>query len=79
MNGGENMEFSLLIKEIRKQCYLSQQDFADEIGVSFTTVNRWEKSKALPNYQTMKRLVEYCKRCNVKYEELENCWKEKKQ
>ena len=73
------MEFGLMIKDIRQQCYLSQQAFADEIGVSFTTVNRWEKSKALPNYQTTKRLVEYCKRCNVKCDELENCWKEAKE
>lgn len=37
------MEFGLMIKDIRQQCYLSQQAFADEIGVSFTTVNRWER------------------------------------
>lgn len=27
------MEFGLMIKDIRQQCYLSQQAFADEIGV----------------------------------------------
>jgi transcriptional regulator with XRE-family HTH domain len=72
------MEFSIVIKEIRQKCYLSQQSFAEELGVSFSTVNRWEKAKAVPNYQTMKRLVAYCKRCNVDCRSLEDTWKEKK-
>lgn len=72
------MDFSGVIKEIRQECYLSQQAFADELGVSFSTVNRWEKSKAVPNYQTMKRLVEYCKRLNVDCKNLEEVWRETK-
>lgn len=70
------MDFSIVIKEIRQECYLSQQAFAEELGVSFSTVNRWEKSKAIPNYQTMKRLVEYCKRLNVDCKNLEEAWRE---
>lgn len=72
------MDFSVVIKEIRQECYLSQQAFAKELGVSFSTVNRWEKSKAVPNYQTMKRLVTYCKRLNVNYKNLEEVWRETK-
>ena len=72
------MEFSIVIKEIRQECFLSQQEFADELGVSFSTVNRWEKSKAIPNYQTMKRLIAYCKRLKVDYKNLEEAWKESK-
>lgn len=72
------MDFSVAIKEIRQDCYLSQQALADELGVSFSTVNRWEKAKAVPNYQTMKRLVAYCKALNVDCEKLENIWKESK-
>ena len=43
------MDFSEAIKEIRQECYMSQQAFANELGVSFSTVNRWEKDKAIPN------------------------------
>ena len=43
------MDFSEAIKEIRQECYMSQQAFAKELGVSFSTVNRWEKDKAIPN------------------------------
>jgi transcriptional regulator with XRE-family HTH domain len=36
------------IKHIRKQMGLSQQAFADALGVSFATINRWENGKAVP-------------------------------
>ncbi len=68
------MAFSSEIKEIRQRCYLSQQAFADEIGVSFSTVNRWENAKAIPNYQTMKRLLAYFKQLGVDCKELERQW-----
>lgn len=70
------MNFSELVKEIRQKCYLSQQDFADELGVSFSTINRWEKSRAIPNYQAMKRIVMYCQRVGMDCEELEKVWRE---
>lgn len=72
------MNFSDVIKEIRHKCYLSQQSFADSLGVSFSTVNRWENGKAIPNYQAMKRLIEYCKEAQVEYDNLERIWKENK-
>ena len=34
------MDFSEAIKEIRQECYMSQQAFANELGVSFSTVKR---------------------------------------
>ena len=72
------MEYSIVLKEIGQECLLTHQEFADELGVSFSTVNRWEKSKAIPNYQTMKRLIAYCKRLKVDYKNLEEAWKETK-
>lgn len=36
------------IKHIRKQMGLSQQAFAEALGVSFATINRWENGKAVP-------------------------------
>ena len=73
------MEFSVAIKKARKECYMSQADFAAEIDVSFSTVNRWETGKAYPNYQTMKRLVEYLKKCNVSVLDVEQSWKRGKE
>lgn len=45
------MSFAEAIKQIRKKTFLSQESFAKEIGVSFSTVNRWEKenqNRAMP-------------------------------
>jgi putative transcriptional regulator len=40
-------DYPSLIKEIRKQLALSQEDLARELGVSYATVNRWENSQAI--------------------------------
>lgn len=34
---------------IRKKGYCTQVEFAERIGVSFSTVNRWETGKMNPN------------------------------
>ena len=33
------------IKRLRRRCFLTQEDFANKLGVAFSTVNRWEQSK----------------------------------
>lgn len=38
-----------LIRDIRQQLGLSQEDFASVIGVTFSTVNRWENGHAKPS------------------------------
>lgn len=48
------------IKEIRLNSLLSQIEFAKAVGVSFSTVNRWENDKAAPNFQTIKRIRNFC-------------------
>ena len=37
-----NPDYPLLVKEVRRQLALSQEDLARELGVSYATVNRWE-------------------------------------
>lgn len=56
------MELANVIKEIRTACLLSQEDFAKELGVSFTTVNRWEAGKSKPSYKALKLIDDYCKK-----------------
>ncbi len=55
------MFFSEAVKMIRRKRLLSQEAFAKELGVSFTTVNRWETKKTTPTYKTLKSLDKYCK------------------
>jgi putative transcriptional regulator len=66
-----------ILKDIRKRCLLSQSDFADAIGVSFSTVNRWENGRAIPNYKALKRIKEYCNQNNIDFE-LDKILKENK-
>lgn len=62
------MSFSEDIKRIRRKAFLTQEDFAKEIGVSFATVNRWETGKARPNLKTMKLIDDYCKRNEIDFD-----------
>lgn len=50
-----------LIKSIREYMGLSQTEFADKIGVTFATVNRWENGRAIPTKLAQSTLYEYCK------------------
>ncbi len=59
------MNFAEAVRRIRKERLLSQDDFAKELGVAFTTVNRWENGKAKPSYKAMKALNEYCKQHSI--------------
>ena len=63
-----SMSFSEDIKRIRRKAYLTQEDFAKEVGVSFATVNRWETGKAKPNLKTMKLIDDYCKRNSIDFD-----------
>lgn len=59
------MSFSDSIKKVRKQDFLTQEEFAQELGVSFATVNRWETGKSIPNLKKMKLIDEYCKKKSI--------------
>ena len=54
------MDIGTAIKEIRIKSLLSQTEFAKEIGVSFSTVNRWENGKAVPSFKAIKRIKNFC-------------------
>lgn len=44
--GSEN--FAELVKNVRGQLSLSQEELAQSLGVSFSTINRWENRKTTP-------------------------------
>lgn len=68
------MDFATTVKELRRKCLLSQMDFAKEIGVSFSTVNRWETGKTVPNFKTMKRIQSFCKYNNIEFDFAGDAW-----
>lgn len=62
------MSFSTDIKVVRQRSLLSQEAFAQALGVSFTTVNRWEGGKSKPSYKAMKLIDEFCKERNIDFD-----------
>ena len=40
--------FPELVKEVRRQLGISQEELAHRLGVSFATINRWENGKTTP-------------------------------
>lgn len=56
------------LRNIRQSCFLSQEAFAKELGVSFATVNRWESGQTKPTYKTMKLIDEFCKQHGIDYD-----------
>ncbi len=62
------MEFSEKIKDVRSQLGVSQEKLAKLLDVSFSTVNRWEQGKAMPNYRTVQKLIAVCKERNIRFE-----------
>ena len=62
------MSFAEDIRKIRIKELLTQEDFAKEIGVSYTTVNRWETGKAKPNIKAMRLINEYCKKNHIDFD-----------
>lgn len=59
--GGFAMKCSDIIKEIRSQLNVSQEDLARELKISFATVNRWENGKSLPSKMAKRLLIDFCK------------------
>ena len=62
------MSFDIEIKKVRQNAFLSQQDFAKELGVSFSTVNRWETGKTRPTYRAMKAIDAFCKKNSISFD-----------
>ena len=63
------------IKDLRQSLGLSQQAFADFIGVTFATVNRWENGKAVPQKDRMARIRELVQNAQTpKVTEVEQPW-----
>jgi len=68
------MNFSEEVRKTRQRLFLTQEDFAKEIGVAFSTVNRWEGGKSKPNLLAMKSINEFCFKHDVDFSPVEDAW-----
>lgn len=54
-----------LLKQIRLHAGLSQQEFAEKLGLTFATINRWENGRAFPNKLAQDKLSEFCRKNHI--------------
>jgi transcriptional regulator with XRE-family HTH domain len=48
----------ILVRELRKHLGLTQEQFAQKVGVTYSTVNHWENGKRSPQPFLLRRLHE---------------------
>lgn len=68
------MQLSDKIRLLREKYLLIQEEFAKELGVAASTVNRWETGKARPNMIAMRAIKMFCESRDYPYEEIESMW-----
>ncbi len=54
----KNDHIPALIKELRERLDLTQEQFAQKVGVTYSTVNHWENGKRVPLPFLVRRLLE---------------------
>lgn len=54
-----------LIKQIRAYLNVSQTEFAEQLNVTFQTVNRWENGRAVPNKLAQSKMFDFCREKHV--------------
>ena len=57
-------DFSKMIRKLRTNLGLTQEQFAAKIGVTVSTVNRWENDKGKPSPLAMLRIERLQKKRN---------------
>lgn len=62
------MNYSDQIKAIRENLLVTQTELAEILGVSFATVNRWEKGHHVPGIKQKCALRELCKKSKISWE-----------
>ncbi len=54
----KNEDIPALIRELRERLDLTQEQFAQRVGVTYSTVNHWENGKRQPLPFLVRHLVE---------------------
>ena len=73
------MNLSNEIKIIRQKTFMTQEQFAKEFNVAFSTVNRWENGKTVPGMKAMKQMRDFCNSHGLPFDDLEKAWIEQTQ
>ncbi len=61
MTKHEDIRLSEMVKALRGQLELTQEQFAAKIGVTWSTVNRWENGRGKPSPLAMRAIQDLAK------------------
>lgn len=61
------MNYSDLIKSIRGELLITQTELAELLGVTFATVNRWEKGHHEPGIRQKRAINSFCKKKKIRF------------
>lgn len=62
----KNKDVSNLIKELRDKLDLTQEQLAQKVGVTFSTINNWEKGNRTPHPFLFQKILEMAEEAGLK-------------
>jgi len=65
------MDFKDKVKAARAQLFITQDQLAQELGCTKTTVNRWENGKKPPSFILEQKFKKFCKDNGINPDELQ--------
>jgi DNA-binding XRE family transcriptional regulator len=65
-NAMKNKDVSKLIKELRDKLDLTQEQLAQKVGVTFSTINNWEKGTRTPHPFLFQKLLDIAREIGLK-------------
>ncbi len=63
-------EIGKLVRSLRLETGLTQEQFAAQLGVTFPTVNRWENNRAKPSPLAVEKIEKMVRRLGTRGQEL---------
>jgi DNA-binding transcriptional regulator YiaG len=65
LRGGTEMTFTEYTRRVRRNLDMSQEDFAKELNVSYTTINYLENKHVAPSRLGRKSFLNFCRARNI--------------
>ena len=66
------MNFPKIVKTVREELKMSQENLARALNISFASINRWENGKTHPNKLAKSAFFDFCIKQGLNMEKLEN-------
>ena len=64
----KNLDFPEQVKTVRVLLQLTQTELAEQIGISYATVSRWERENRTPHLAMVGKFNSFCMRNGIEIE-----------